>query len=200
MDKIFHSTFDFFSYAIPGVCIVGSFYLLDEKLRTLPDFLAEANKANVGTGILLLLVGYVIGFAIYPLGRFMYKKVKARFWGDVPYQNVDLFIADKYVLIRELSPNNFKYVETWNRYCAMAHNLSTAALFIALFATVKVIWLNPGNLFFWIIFIIGIWLLFGLLLRRAVIFSIWATDDINAAIRCLNLLERAKELPATTSS
>lgn len=196
MDKIVHSTFDFFSHAIPGACIVVALRLLDINITNSHMFFETFDNAQIGSAIVLLVVGYVIGFAIYPLGRYVYKSLGFRIWNKKVHRNIsDLHISDKYTLIRELSPNNFKYVESWNMFCAMSHNLAIASLIICTIVLVKVIFLSPDNLAFWIVLIVGLLFIFFLFLHRAVVFSVWATDDLNASIRMLNLVIRAKELP-----
>jgi len=193
MDKIFHSTFDFFSHAIPGMFIVAGFYLLDDEINTFNSFLEIATKINVGSAFLCLVVGYAIGFAIYPIGRFLYKRLGFRIWKKEIESNVDLFISNKYVLIREFSPNNFKYVETWNMFCAMSHNLAVATFIVFLLALFKVIFLSPQNYTFWAVFLGSLVFLFFLFLHRAVIFSIWAANDLNATIHQLKLQRRSNK-------
>ncbi len=195
MDKFFHSTFDFFLYFFPGACIVSAFLLLDRNFDTLRGFLNITEGDKLVSAIILLLLGYIIGFAIYPIGRKIYKSWGFKLWPKKIHNDVDLSISDKYILIRELSPNNFKYVETWNIFCSMAHNLAVACMVVFVIVIIKVIFIYPGNLLFWIFFCAGMILLFFLFLHRAVVFSIWAADDLNAAIRKLNLLERAEKLP-----
>ena len=130
MDKIFHSTFDFFSHAIPGVCLVSSFYLLDENFESLQDLLIIAEKMKIGSSIFLLLIGYIAGFAIYPIGRYLYKNWGFKIWKRMLAGDITMHISEKYVLVRELSTNNFKYVELWNMFCAMAHNFAVASIVI----------------------------------------------------------------------
>lgn len=106
MEKIFHSTFDFFSHALPGLFIIGAFFVLGEDVSTLRDVFNQATQIPLEGGIMLLALGYVIGFLIYPFGRIMYKKIGFRIWNKKIENNVELRISDKYVLIREHSPNN----------------------------------------------------------------------------------------------
>ena len=192
MDKFFHSTFDFFTHAIPGLLILAFLFLLDPGLKTAHDLLEITGKITAGSGALLLIVSYIIGFAIHPLGRFLYKNVGFFFWRRKILNNVDLFISDKYVLLREYSPANFKYVETWNMYCAMAHNLAVASIIMLLVTLGKIIFQHPSFLAAWIG--LAIFALIGvfIFLHRAVVFSIWAAHDINASVKSLNLVERGK--------
>lgn len=192
MNKIFHSTFDFFTHALPGFCIVASLFVLDPSLVTAQDFIAMANQIQIGGGAFLLIIGYAIGFAVHPIGRFLYRRLGFFIWREKIENDVPLFIADKYVLIRELSPTNFKYVETWNMFCAMSHNLAVASLLAFLIGLVKLFFLPlGGNAQFWTLLVIIAFLFFLIFLHRAVRFSIWAAHDLNAAVAKLRLEERA---------
>ena len=265
MDKIFHSTFDFFSHALPGACIAGAYYLIAQKdINSVIDLFEKANEAKIGIGIFLLLGGYVIGLGIYPIGRWLYKGVNrlllsyegfrkdrlvrkqseffsvkdnvAHINDEESYErmkeliakrektisilqidpNLDpgkvkgpdgsyidaeppLALSDKFILIRELSPSNFKYVETWHMFCAMCHNLAIACILIFIMMLVKVDFSSLGNFFYsndyWFFIMTLLLILAGLFIDRAITFSIWAANDLNAAITRLNLIERAKNLP-----
>ncbi len=194
MDKIFHSTFDFFTHALPGFCIAITFFILDPSLNTSQDFVAKANQIQIGGGVLLLVIGYAIGFAVHPIGRFLYKKIGFFIWREKIENDVTLFISDKYVMIRELSPNNFKYVETWNMFCAMSHNLAVASLMAFVVTIIKLVFQTVGNHQFWITFSIVAFVFFFIFLHRAVRFSIWAAHDLNAAVSRLKLLERSENI------
>jgi len=210
MDKIFHSTFDFFSHALPGACIAGAYYLIAHKdIDSVTDLFAKAKEAEIGTGIFLLLGGYVIGLGIYPIGRWLYKWIgKTKIENEIKWdpngikEKQDknyLQISDKFILIRELSPANFKYVETWNMFCAMCHNLSIACILIFLMMLGELDLSSWGNFFhsndFRFLIMAFMLVLAGLFIDRAITFSIWAANDLNAAINKLNLVERAKHLP-----
>lgn len=234
MDKLFHSTFDFFSHALPGFCIILAFHILDPELKTTNDFFNKANETGLGGAIFFAVLGYVIGFAIYPLGRGLYRHFKEKYeckdtdpkdekvldkksrkdykkptqrCYDVAYkkndaQTEDLFISDKYILVREMSPNNFKYIEIWNMFCAMAHNLAIACLTVSLCCLLKVIvfGIETGTLWSWILISIFSFLGAIILVHRAIIFSIWAANDLNAAIVNLKLKERASKLDQRQSA
>lgn len=191
MDKIFHSTFDFFTHALPGMCVLTALVLLDKDINTFNQLLARAADIQFGSAVVLLLISYVVGFAVYPIGRFLYKKVGFFFWKEEIERNVVLPISDKYILIRELSPANFKYVELWNMFCAMAHNLAVASLVLGGCSLWKLTQTNE-NTVAWLLMIAGSIVVFFIMLHRAVNFSLWAADDINSSLRALHLQEKAK--------
>jgi hypothetical protein len=200
MDKIFHSTFDFFSHALPGFCMALACFILDGSLNAPQEYIAIIKSLKIESIIALLGFGYILGFGLFPLGRFLYKQIGLKIWKMKIENNVDIFISDKYALIRELSPSNFKYVEIWNMYCAMAHNLAIASLLIFIFTIVKIIFLAPSNLVFWWGLAIGALIFFFLLLHRAVVFSIWAAHDLNASVKRLELEKRSKNLNQNTDN
>ena len=192
MEKLFHSTFDFFNHALPGFCIVISLFILDPNLNTAQDFIAKANEIQIGGGIFLLIIGYIVGFGIHPIGRFMYIKLGFKIWKEKIKNDVPIFIAEKYIMVREFSPRNFKYIETWNMFCAMSHNLAIASLFSFTFTILKISVLKVANIGFWFSFALISLFLFFIFLYRAVKFSIWAADDLNACVAKLKFIERTE--------
>ena len=197
MEKAFYSAFDFFSYAIPGCCIIFSFFILDARYTSTEDYLAMAGKLQLGSGILILVIGYIVGFAVTPIGRFLYKTLGFRLF-DEKFDDVKgLSISDKYVLLRELSPNNFKYIEAWNMWCAMSHNLAIAAALVFINSMVKAVFFQTGNGAFWLLFGLSFLILFFLFLQRAVKFYVWGASDINSSIAKLHLEARANQLLET---
>lgn len=194
MDKIFHSTFDFFTHSLPGMCVVCALFVLDPSHHTVNDFIEHANDIELGGGVLLLIVSYIIGFAIHPIGRLLYKKVGFRIWKEEIQNDFELFLSDKYALIRELSPTNFKYVETWNMFCAMGHNFAVASLILSTCCVIKILVHQTDEVGFWLTVFIVSTICFFIFLQRAVRFSIWAAHDINSAINSLNLIEKGKKL------
>ena len=75
MDKIFHSTFDFFSHALPGFCMAFALFILDRNSNTPQDFLDHIGGLSAESLIGLLALGYILGFAFFPLGRYIYKQL-----------------------------------------------------------------------------------------------------------------------------
>jgi hypothetical protein len=159
-------------------------------LASLGDYLAVAAGFKLSAAVLILVIGYSVGFAVTPLGRRLYRSVGFRLFKKAlpPYNG--LSVSEKYVLLREYSPNNFRYVETWNFMCGMAHNFCLAALVVAAFSAVKCLFLQPAEPGFW-------WLICGLsvvlaplFLFQAVKFALWAADDINSSIELLRLKEK----------
>ncbi len=195
MDKIFNSAFDFFAYAIPGTFLVCSFFIWDSSVCEPFDLLGVARKIDSGMAVALVVVGYAVGFAHNNIGRFVYRRIGRQLWAErFQFQDLDtpLTISEKYALIRELAPANFKYIETWNVFCSTAHNLALAFLFLAGQSLLKVLMLRGENITSWLIMAVFSLVLFFLLIHRAVVFSRWAADDIIATIKILRLRDKAQ--------
>ena len=194
MDKFFYSAFDFFSYAIPGCCIIFSFFILDSKYICAEDYILMAGRLQIGSAIFIVIIGYVLGFAITPIGRYLYRTLGFRLF-DGHFKDIEgLTISDKYVLLREFSQNNFKYVESWNVWCIMAHNLALASAFIAINSMLKAVFFQTNNIVFWAAMAITFVILFFLFIHRAVRFAVWAANDINSSIKMLHLQNRSTQL------
>lgn len=187
MDKIFYSAFDFFTHVIPGFCILSSFFILDSSITDAQQFLKLSSQMTIGSGVFLLIISYIVGFAVGPLGQWLHKNIGLKIFRYKFHEDLRLFISDKFILIREFSPNNFRYVETWHMFSAMAYNLAIASLFVLIMSILK-IWLqNPPNAIFWWCVALASIMFFFLFLYRAVKFNLWANDDLNAAIKILHM-------------
>ena len=206
MEKIINSAFDFFAYALPGFCILASFFILDETLNTSRDFLELAGKLQVGSGIALLGMGYAVGFAITPLGRKLYKMIeRTKFfkWLDRALEGnlainkeneTGLALSNKFVLVRELAPSNFKLIESWHVYSVMSHNMAVAGILAFFLILYKLLVQHPENVGFWQIAAAVTFALIILFIFNAVKFNIWSTNDHSAAVKTLRLPERAEQL------
>lgn len=216
MDRILNSAFDFFAYALPGFCVLASFFLLDKSLEYGADFLVYAGRLHVGSGAVLLAVSYIIGFAITPIGRLFFKLID-RSWfigfldkvfkGDLSVRKEneiyepgidgkpkEMFISNKFVLVRELAPNNFRYIESWHVYSMMSQNMVIAG-FVAIPLILNKIFRHcPSNPEFWWTTTGFVLILIILFMYNAFKFSIWSINDHNAAITKLHLVERAQKL------
>ncbi len=210
MNDLVKLTYDVFSHVIPGMVIFFSLTLLYAPIA--PDelftWLGTNAKIEAGDGSVIIIVSYIIGFAVNPFGKYVYQNLGKILWPKKEKEkkekkakhnldmkekyNVKMGVSDNFILIREKSPKNFEYIERWFTYCAMAHNLAMASLVLALVSVSKIFkiilnWTSfHGYLNIWLpIFLFSVFLFF-VLLNRAVIFSIWGTDDLYATVsRCL---------------
>ena len=196
MKDLVKLTYDFFGHVLPGVMIFLSLSLLYAPIapQELFNWLETNVKMEAGVGTVIIIISYIIGFAINPFGRYLYKKLGLKIWPKKEKNKVEMYVSDKFALIREKSPKNFEYIERWNTYCAMAHNLAIASLILALVSVFKIITIIiEGKDFYlnlWLPILLFSVFMFFVLLYRAVIFSIWAADDVNATVSRLILEEK----------
>jgi hypothetical protein len=194
MKELIQFAFDFFGYVIPGLFVVFSISIIALPISSMQEVIDLTKDFDGGLATVLVIVSYVIGFCIYPIGRFLYKSIGLKLFGnhlDDDSNKSDLSVPTKYALLREHSPMNFKYVESWNIYCAMSHNLMVACL---IFSMVTVIKLIQGNdVIFWLSALVVSILLFFILTHRAVTYYHWAAYDINATIKSLDLNKKSNK-------
>ena len=211
MEKIINSAFDFFAYALPGAFLILSLLILDPGNDTSQDFINFAQKLQTGGSLMLLAVGYVLGFAITPLGRKLYRgfnRTRLFRWldtvlegnlknktytfdqnnGDAPTVSV----SERFVLVREFSPNNFRHIESWHVYSLMSHNMALVNILIFAFSGARLVFFEnrfPG----WWYGVMGSTLLLTVLfLYNAVKFNIWSANELNATVDGLQLKARTE--------
>ena len=187
MDKFFNSTFDALTNVVPGAFFLTALAFLDPSFRTLDDLIVKANEIDLGGGTLIIMVSYVMGFAMGPLGKALYQKVGFYLWPLEPEEKSSLSISDKFILVREYSPANFKYIESWNMFCTLAHNLALATLMLFVVSVLRIfVFTGSSVLLFAVIALLSV-IGFFLFLNRAVVFRTWAIKDLDASINTLNL-------------
>lgn len=215
MSSFIKFTFDIFAHVIPGLMILVALSLLtislkppakekkidDTQIKTIKttelDFgLASKIMNNLeGTekGVALVILAYIVGFAVNPLGKNMYRKFCRKLWPKIQVENEvkDMFISDKFVLIRELSPTNFEYVERWNMYSSLSHNLAVGCLVFFIVSILQTFVQFEYWLYWLSIAIISI-LLFFVFIKSAAVYNQWAGRDLNSAISALNLKAKAE--------
>lgn len=192
MDKFFNSTFDALTNVVPGSCVIAVLFIFDTGLKTLDDLLTRLNQIEFGSAAFLVFISYVIGFAITPLGKFIYESLGFKIWplkADLGTSNLTL--SEKFVLVRQYSPNNFKYIETWNMFCNLAHSLAFAALLLIGACLYRLLATESQPGVFLALALAGMSLFF-LFLNRAVVFRTWALNDLNATVDRLALPEAEK--------
>ncbi|MEP0132102.1 MAG: hypothetical protein ABJJ25_03690 [Eudoraea sp.] len=207
MNDLVKLTYDVFGHVIPGMIIFFSLYLFYAPPDLMP-WLDTKAAIVADKGSVIIIISYIIGFAINPFGKYVYQNLGKKLWPKkekekkkkkekhnldmkVKY-NVEMGVSDNFILIREKSPKNFEYIERWFTYCAMAHNLAIGSLVLALVSVFQIItiiieWKDfYCYLNIWLPILLFSIFLFFVLLNRAVIFSIWGTDDLYATVsRCL---------------
>jgi hypothetical protein len=211
MEKIINSAFDFFAYALPGAFLILSLLILDPGNDTCQDFINFAQKLQTGGSLMLLAVGYVLGFAITPLGRKLYRRfnrTRLFLWLDDAFEGnlknkfyafdqnnggtPSMSVSERFVLVREFSPNNFRHIESWHVYSLMSHNMALVNILIFAFSGARLVFFEnrfPG----WWWAVMGSALLLTILfLYNAVKFNIWSANELNATVDGLQLKSRAE--------
>lgn len=199
MDKFFNSTFDALTNVVPGSCIIAILFSFDEGIQSLDNLIDKLNTINLGSAAFLIFVSYVIGFALTPIGKFLYTRLGTKIWPLITTQDSsDLSITEKFVLVREFSPSNFKYIEAWNMFCNLAHSLAVGALFMIIGCLYRIFWMGSHPKLFGVIGVVAL-VFFFVFLHRAIVFRSWALNDLNASVDKLALPKYRKQEGRTVS-
>lgn len=196
MDKFFNSTFDALTNVLPGAVIIISLFLATPNLSDLVDTITTKSEIGLLTGAVFILASYIVGFTISPIGKFLYTKIGSKMFNLVKSKNSDITITEKHILVREFSATNFKYIETWNMFCTLSHNLAVGLALTCLISIYRIVVVGDTSSIF-IILSISSLIMFFLCINRAVAFKNWAISDMDAAIEKLHLVEKAKPSPKT---
>lgn len=205
MNKFFKTTFDFFSYAIPGSAIIIALVFCDTSLQKPLDIIPKYAEIIVEEGLqftlALLVAGYLVGFLVYPIGRRLYRLVGANIawivlcWPNKTY-DPGAVVAKRFTLVRELSPVNFAYIEKWHMHAALSHGLALAGLVgtgVGIYRKCCTVSPAPLEQEGWGWFIAISLLITYLGIERAVTFAEWAQNDLKETISKYGLNERAKD-------
>ena len=224
MDKLINSAFDFFAYALPGGFIILATLILNVENTTIQDYLDFAQNLQLGGVIVLLVAGYLISFALTPFGRRIYKsyysdgngrifkrmhnllggnivKDSGYDFDDDNQKDKKLPISEKYILVRQFTPANFKYIESWHVYSLMSHNMAIANILVILFVLIRFCMITFcgdwswgwEGFWSWVLVIVGAKIFTLLFLFSAAKFNIWSTNEQNAVIKALHLKECAEK-------
>lgn len=183
MEKLIEFTFDFFGHVIPGLIILIALSLLLFDIGSLEGLFNQAKSIETSKIPTILLPAYIFGFAANPIGKFLYQKVGKKIWKPKIDDHKEMCPSDKFIMIREESPINFKYIEKWNTYCAMAHNLAVGFLLLFFVVLTKLDFKDSSHIKPWIIIALSSLVLFFVFIQRATLFSTWAINDLNATVK-----------------
>ena len=191
MDKFFNSTFDALTNVLPGAFVL--FVIAFATTQDLQELIVFSKELSLGLGAVLVFVAYLIGFTITPIGRYVFTKLGLKLFPVVYLDTTktDLTISEKFSLVREHSPSNFRYIETWNMFSTLSYTLSIGFISLAFAAIYKMTLSNADITSLTLILTVS--LIFSLLLlKRASVFKKWAADDMNGCINALYLIEKVK--------
>ncbi len=188
MDKIKFSAFDVFRYALPGLVILTSMLLaLNPSIKNPADFIVLIKSMNLSLFIVIILVGYVIGFSIDPIGIRLRVFIARRIWKDRREYKLGITLTEQLILIRKFEENLYRYIETWYLLSGMAANLAFGVLLLLGSTLFKGIQTNQIS---WFVLAAVSGILFYLLLSRAQMFEKWARRELSSAIYSFNLSDK----------
>lgn len=197
MDSLKHRAMDVFRYAFPGILLIFVFTLTISEVKTAKDILEKLMPMiDLKSGILLLFIGYFLGFCIDPIGRQLRYRIAEKIW-ETPERGSDgrdLNHSDRYVLIRQFSEGNYSLIETWDMLKGMACNFAVGTLCLIIILIFKIYQNYPNVVWEWLRLIPAALILTFLLLYQTRNFERWSVNDMNSTIKMLNLEERAKQI------
>jgi hypothetical protein len=181
MENLRYTLFDLFSYTIPGGLLILSLILVPsfpEQGSTLNDIRELIGDAGVLMTVLFIVVGYCAGFVLCIIGNYLLS-VKEFFFPIPKPRNINAGNSQKFVVVREKSKENFKYIEQWNVLKNFSSSLSLALICIDIQC------LSAIKAFTVLHFIIGLATSF-LVLFKASTYHRWAVIDLdNAFTNCM---------------
>ena len=188
MDNLKFSIFDIFAYVMPGlVALLAAILLLDTSIVGLTDVGRAFQSVDLGTGIAVAAVAYIVGSGVDSIGDWLYKSIGFKLWGP-PYVETPVGILQERALVREYSPENYAYLQIWKVMSSMSHNLSASTLILAIVAIVRTFSLQRLE---WAGFAV-VALAFSLIfLRRAHVFNYMHYRDMTLTVETLHLVQRA---------
>lgn len=185
-------TFEIFRYIIPGAFMGYILILLDSScLRFLHPFLNTTSKWTIGTGTVFVIASFIIGLTVDQLSQPISKIGRKFSWikSESEFISKSNFSSpEKYTLVRQFSPENFNYVEMWNTLKGTHLNLSTDFLILFVVSLIK-FYQTTYKLEWGGIGIVSI-LAYFLLLKKGVLYGIWAHQDLDSAVDTLKLNEQ----------
>ena len=193
MEKIRLSFFDTFAYLIPGVLVVVSICIAyQSKIKSLSDIPNSFKDISTSEILFAFLIAYIIGIICNFFGHQLYQVAKKIWKKDVIiHENYHLTDTEIHVLIRELSPNNYSYLQSWLGLSNMSHNIALAMLILCFVSIFKMFQVGT-SIFDWIILLILSIISAVIFLKRSIRFNNYSKLEKVAAIEKLELIEKAK--------
>lgn len=193
MDKIKYSAFDFFRYLVPGSVFLFSAWLgFENSIKTVSDIVTHTQGIEWNFLLITALVSYIIGFALDVLKYLLLGKLIARHNSYDNFKEKELSNSEKQVLVREFSPSNFKYIETWYMLKGMCYNLAVAFIFLGVASIIKGTFNFNYNIWQWILLLVASITFTYLLILRAKVYAKWSAKDLDRTVSTLKLKEKVE--------
>ena len=144
--------------------------------------------------IIIIPFAYLIGIIGNEFGHTLYNISKKIWKKDVINQkNYRLSDAEIHVLIREYSPNNYQFLETWLGLSNMSHNFAVSLLIFSIVASIKLFSCSDSYCFLgWILIMVICFLFTIIFLKRSLKFNNYYKFDRIAAIEKLHIEKQAE--------
>jgi hypothetical protein len=193
MDKIKFSIFDLFAYLIPGSIILLAFTIIfNPSLTNVADLGKQFKGIDISTGLVAIIVSYVIGFAADSVGSWLYIYIACKFLGSPKPEIKDgLTFSEQRALVRQFSPENFQSIHNWKVLKTMSHNLSCAFLILMLSIFIETFQAVAGQKFQWFLLTLITLFMSIIFMYRAHIFDTWHYRNLATTVKALHLEKRA---------
>lgn len=207
MNNLLNKIYDFFAFSLPGACVIIVVLLFPPYGKTIYQSLPWTGEGLLYELLILAIAGYLIGYIITPLTRFLILKKTAvplteKYYGWIKrgkkakqtaipiiteLNELKGFLkinnhSEDFVKVRENAPLSSQYIEYWDMHTTMASNLAFASALMVVFQFINLVKDNES------VFAIkpGWWILMGisaffLLLNITIKYSRWWMSDIRAA-------------------
>lgn len=193
MNNIKFSIFDFFAYLIPGSIILLAFTIIfNPSLTRIADVSNQFKGIDISTGLVAIIVSYVIGFAADSIGSWLYTYIACKFLGS-PKLGIEnkLTFSEQRALVRQFSLENFQFIHNWKVLKTMSHNLSCAFLILMVSVFIKIPQAAAGERFQWFLLTLITLVMSIIFMRRAHVFDTWHYRNLTTTVEALHLEKRA---------
>lgn len=193
MDNIKFSIFDFFAYLIPGSIILLAFTVIfNPSLTKVVDLGEQFKGIDISTGLVAIVVSYVIGFAADSVGSWLYAYTVCKLLGSPkPDMKDGLTFSEQRALLRQFSPDNFQAIHNWKVLKTMSHNLSCAFLILTLSIFIKTFQAATVQRVEWLLLTLIALCMSIIFMHRAHIFDAWHYRNLATTVKALHLEEKA---------
>jgi hypothetical protein len=193
MDNIKFSIFDFFAYLIPGSIVLLAFTVIfSSSLTKVSDLGNQFQGIDISTGLVAVIVSYVIGFAVDSVGSWLYTHTACKILGSPkPKVEDSLDFSEQRVLLRQFSPDNFQAIHNWKVLKTMSHNLSCAFFILMLSILVKIFQAAADQRFEWLLLAVIALFMSIVFMHRAHVFDTWHYKNLQITVKALHLEKRA---------
>ncbi len=187
MNNLKYTLFDLFVYTLPGALLLFSGYVVyfgNDKHFSSQTIGSIFSNLNIYEAAIFIIFSYCCGFVCSIIGYYFWR-LKELFFPIFKKDEEPKSKSKKFATVRELSKENFKYIEQWNVLKNFASALSVVLLVI------DFLFFYQYNGFPVICFLIGM-ILSILILFQASNYHRWALIDLDNAYQfCLQ--EQSKQ-------